>query len=114
MPRSMSVEKKQVLATGFQDAFLQSRFINRQVVGIPAVDAFPGNVDHGDFVIGTEIGDHGHSGSADIPGADTQNIFHILLVAHWEFQKNTKKGRTLLGPSSLYMLRLNEIKAYFL
>jgi len=72
--------EKEILPPHGADKFIQPRFVDRQIIGIPCGDPLGIYVHHRHPVVGTLGGDHGHGGSADIAGAYTEDVLFIYCI----------------------------------
>ncbi|RUP44172.1 hypothetical protein BC936DRAFT_149847 [Jimgerdemannia flammicorona] len=55
--------EEQVFAASAEHDFIEARFVNGQVVGVPGVNASLAQVDDGDLDVGTLVGDDGARGA---------------------------------------------------
>ena len=73
----------QAAARRFND-FVETRLIDRQIIGIPGVDALLVDIHHGHFDFRIFFGDHRHCWSADITRADAENFNHNQLLSGFQ------------------------------
>ena len=76
MCRFTSVEKIRFLSSRATNHFIQSRLVDRQLVGLPGGDAFFVDIHHHNPVFRAVFGDHCHGRSADVSCANAKNVCH--------------------------------------
>jgi hypothetical protein len=68
-----------VLAPGAKDDFLQTGFIDWQMIRLPGSDALRVDVDDHEAVLRVVLGDHGHGRAANVSCSDAEDVCHRLF-----------------------------------